>query len=63
MDNYIIREGDTLGRSNGKPPLVVRQITASHVTCTIRGVEHTVSRERFEYNLWYGTFFVLERAS
>ena len=63
MDNYIIKEGDVLGRTNGTAPFVVREITASHVTCAVRGKEHTVTRERFEYNLWYGTFFLLEHAS
>ncbi len=65
MDNWFIKEGDTLGRTDGHRPIVVKEITATHVTCAIRGEdasEHTVLREQFEYNLWYGTFFLLERA-
>jgi hypothetical protein len=66
MDNWIIKEGDTLGCTNGHKPLLVKAITATHVTCAVRGEdnsEHTVTRARFEYALWYGSFFLLEHAS
>ena len=65
MDNYIIKEGDVLGNHDGHRPIVIRRITATHVTFARRGVEgeHTLTRERFEYALWYGSFFMLEHAS
>ncbi len=65
MDNYIFREGDVLGRHDGRPPIEMRKISGTHVTFVVRGdgKEQTVTRSRFRYWLWYGYFFLLERAS
>ncbi|KKN21927.1 hypothetical protein LCGC14_0920570 [marine sediment metagenome] len=63
MDNYIIREGDILGRTDGKPPFHVHEITRTQITFSVRDVRRTVSRERFRYWLWHGGLFLLERAS
>lgn len=65
MDNYIIKEGDVLGRHNGRKPIVVCRITATHVTYVVQGEkkEHTVTRLAFRHALWYGGIFLLERAS
>lgn len=62
MDSYIIKEGDVLGRHDGHSPILVRHITATHVTFVTQrdGEEHTLTRERFEYAIWYGSFFMLE---
>lgn len=67
MDDYIIKEGDVLGRHDGQPPIVVCRITKDDVTYIVRGderkTEHTVPRARFGYSLWNGPFFLLEHAS
>ncbi len=65
MDDYVIKEGDILGRHDRRKPIVVCRITASHVTYVIQGdgKERTLTREKFRYALWYGGFFLFEHAS
>lgn len=65
VDNYILKEGDTLGCTDGRRPVVIRRIGKTHVTYVVRGQkkERRGSRDQFHYMLRFGGFFLLERAS
>lgn len=65
MDNYVIKEGDTLAFSDGRRPVEVRRIGKTHVTYVVRGEkkERKASRAQFHYMFREGHAFLLEHAS